>query len=144
MQSAEEVLYIYQALRYDNGQLSYRPLRAIPIGQEGNVVRVAGVIPDERRPYGVTDAQHAELDRLGQGLVYITATSDDHVLVVDPRLATVVATIDVGKGPYDIRFMLNQEGELRGYVTLFRDQAVSVLDLHPDSPTRFTEIEVIR
>lgn len=144
VQSAEEVLYIYQALRYDNGQLSYRPLKAIPIGQEGNVVRVAGVISDERRPYGVVDPQQAELDRLGQGLVYITATNDDHVLVVDPRLALVIATIKVGKGPYDISFMLNQEGELRGYVTLFRDQAVSVLDLHPDSPTRFTEIEVIR
>jgi YVTN family beta-propeller protein len=144
VQSAEEVLYIYQTLRYDNGQLSYRPLTSIPIGQGANVVRVAGTLPDERRPREFADETQAELDRLGQGLVYISATNDDHVLVVDPRLATVIATIDVGKGPYDISFMLNQQGELRGYVSLFRDQAVSVLDLHPGSPTRFTEIEVMR
>jgi len=144
VQSAEEVLHIYQTLLYEDGQLNYRPLRSIPIGQEANVVRVAGVLPEERRPYEVTNEHQAELDRLGQGLVYVTATHDDHIIVIDPRLLTVITTIDVGKGPYDITFMLNERGELRGYVSLFRDQAVSVLDLHPGSPNRFTEIEVIR
>lgn len=139
VQSGQEVLHIYQTLRVAQGQFSYRLLASVPVGREANLVRVPGVYPG-----GPQSASQGEVARLGQGLVYVTAFADNRVLVIDPQRGQVINSIEVGEGPYDISFMLNEQGELRGYVSLFKDQAISVLDLQPESPTRFRQLKVIR
>ena len=139
VQSSQEVLHIYQVLPLSAERLSYRRLNSIPVGQQANIVRVPGVYPG-----GAQSDEQREITRLGEGLIYVSASSDNQVIVIDPVRAQVIAQIEVGEGPYDISFMLNEAGELRGYVSLFKDQAVSVLDLHPESPRRFTELKVIQ
>lgn len=136
---AEGVLRIYAV---DQGD---QLLAALPVGQDAQLVRVAGVREGEQRPTGWTHlTSRAELDRLGEGLVYVTSLADQLVTVIDPVSLTVIGTIKVGKGPTDIVFMLNEMEELRGYVTLFEGHAISVLDLQPGSPQRFTQIGEIK
>lgn len=147
--NAQQSLKIYQVISTDGGALSYQLLRALPLGPRSSVVRVAGRASHVQRGEETTEeateeATEETLESLGGGLVYVTSLDDDTVTVINPHTLTVLTTIQVGSGPHDITFMLNEEGKLRGYVSLFKEHAISVLDLHPGSPSRFTEIEVIR
>ena len=76
--------------------------------------------------------------------MYVTSFADQLVTVIDPVSLSVIGTIEVGDGPHHIDFMLNEAGELRGYVTLFNDHAIGVIDLDPRSPKRFTKLGEIR
>lgn len=67
----------------------------------------------------------------------MTLLNADRVAVIDPATLTVVAQIDVGEGPHDLAFMPDVDGDLRGYVTNFRGDDLSLIDLEPGSPSRF-------
>ena len=79
------------------------------------------------------------LDQLGQGLVYVTSLKDGTVTVIDPQSLTVLSRIEVGRQPHDIAFVLDQQDQLRAYVTLFQEHKVAVIDLQPGSASRFTK-----
>lgn len=117
-----------------SGRPANRLVKAIGLGTRPNMVRVAGCRPD-RCPAG-TDP--ASVQAKGQGLVYVTAFHSDQLFVIDPGSLSVVAKVPMPDGPHDIVFMLDGAGHLRGYVTNFNDDSLSILDLEPGSPTRFT------
>ena len=144
--STSGALHIFDTSVNTQGNARRTLLKSIPLGRGVNVVRVAGLRPDEARASNGLSLGDADLrvDALGQGLVYVSLFDEDQVAVIDPERSAVIAMIDVGENPHDITFLPNADGELRGYVTNFSDHSVSVLDLHPGSPSRFQMINTIK
>ena len=133
-------LRVFDTTVAPNGRPANRVLKVIGLGTRPNLVRVAGCRPD-RCPPGTTPDS---LDAKGQGLVYVTAFHSDELFVVDPASLSIVARIPMPDGPHDVVFMLDDAGRMRGYVTNFNDNSLSVLDLEPGSPTRFTVSATIK
>ena len=77
-------------------------------------------------------------------LLYVPLFSRNEVAVVDPDTLTIVARIKVGQGPYDIVFMTDAQGRMKGYVTHFVTNELGELDLEPGSENRFTTRAYIR
>lgn len=123
-----------------SGRPANRLIKAIGLGARPNLIRVAGCRPDLCPP----ETDPASLAAKGQGLVYVTAFHTDELFVIDPSSLTVIARIPMPDGPHDIVFMLDAAGRMRGYVTNFNDNSLSVLDLEPDSPGRFTVSATIK
>lgn len=145
--SIDPALKIYDTSIGPDGRPRNQSIATIVLGSGPDVVRVAGLRPGETRSGGSTAAPGlAELivEHKGEGLVYATAFNEDRVVVMDPATFSVLARIPVGDGPHDIAFQPDVDGRLRGYVTNFNDHTLSVLDLEPGSPHRFTEIARIR
>lgn len=138
--SSDRSLRAYDTTVLGNGLPNNRLVTALGLGGTPNLVRVAGCRGDACGP----DANPDSVAVKGGGLVYVTLFNDDRVLVIDPASLSVIARIEVGDGPNDIAFMLDDAGKLRGYVTGFSDNSLSVLDLEPGSPTRFTRIATIK
>lgn len=136
--STDSTLYVYDTTVTGSGNPANRLITAIGLGGPADQVRVAGCRADQCPP----DA--TPLERAGGGLIYVTLFDDGKVIVVDPASLTVIAQIDVGDGPHDIAFLLDEAGALRGYVTLFNDNALAVLDLDPSSSTRFTHTATVQ
>lgn len=133
-ESSAGALRVFDTTIAASGRPQNRLITSVGLGTRPNMVRVAGCRPD-RCPPG-TDP--ASLDAKGQGLVYVTAFQSDRLFVFDPATFSVVARVELGDGPHDIAFMLDAAGRLRGYVTHFNANTLSVLDLEPGSPNRFT------
>lgn len=138
--SSDRSLRVYDTTVLGNGSPSNRLVSAVGLGGTPNLVRVAGCRGAACGP----DADPNSVAVKGEGLVYVTLFNDNRLLVVDPASMSVVARIEVGEGPNDIAFMLDSAGKLRGYVTGFSDHSLSVLDLEPGSPARFTRIATIK
>ncbi len=137
--SSGGALRVFDTTVSTNGRPANRLVKAVGLGARPNLVRVAGCRPD-RCP---ADVDPDSIDAKGEGLVYVTAFQSDRLFVVDPASLAVVARIDMGDGPHDIVFMLDGDGQLRGYVTNFNDNTLTVVDLEPGSPTRFTVLATI-
>ena len=124
-----------------------RLLGVLPMGGFPNLVRVAGLRVDEVRVDDGIDrgTVGALLDTpgVGEGLVYVTLFDADVVVVIDPELMLIVARIPVGDGPHDITFLPDASGALRGYVSLFNEHRLAVLDLDPASDDRFSLIATV-
>jgi DNA-binding beta-propeller fold protein YncE len=144
--ATEGALQIYDTSLNRSGQSRNQLLKSLPVGQQANMVRVAGLRSNEFRPAsntkGISEVEQS-VDQKGQGLVYVTVYGTHRILVIDPQRFAVIREIKVDKGPHDIVFMPNEEGELRGYVTHFQDHSLSIIDLEPNSPTRFTVLKTI-
>jgi hypothetical protein len=57
---------------------------------------------------------------------------------------TVIARIPTGVGPHDIAFMPDVDGRLMAWVSNFRDHSLTLVDIDPDSPRRFTAVAQLR
>jgi len=146
----EGALRVYDTTVGRDGRARNRLLASIPLGDQPGQVRVAGCRPCECPAPEQADCDPlatAENDTVagkGRGLVYVSMFEDDRVLVVDPDALVVVGRIETGRGPHAIEFMLGGNGALRGYVANFDEGSVSVVDLEPDSPNRFSVTDTIR
>jgi YVTN family beta-propeller protein len=136
-------LKVYATALQTDGSIFKQLIASIPIGLGGNIVRVAGVSEAEALPLHFSP-EDSELERLGGGLIYVTSLDNGTVTVIDPVSLKEVSRIEVGRSPHDIVFMLNESGLLRGYVSLFEEHKIVIIDLHPDSETRFTKIGEIK
>lgn len=134
--SFDGALKVYASLLENDGSLFKQLIASVPVGPGANVVRVAGISKQE----STLEESLSELDRLGEGLIYITSLNSGTLTVVDPISLEPLGRIDVGRGPHDIAFMLNAEGELRAYVSLFEEHKIIIIDVHPGSATRFTKV----
>jgi YVTN family beta-propeller protein len=139
-------LHVYDTSIAPNGRPRQTLLGAIPLGFGPNVVRVAGLRRGEVRSGDALDpgAVGAAVDARGEGLVYVSTFDDDALLVVDPALMTVIARIPTGVGPHDIAFMPDVDGRLMAWVSNFRDHSLTLVDIDPDSPRRFTAVAQLR
>ena len=139
-------LHVYDTSIAANGRPRQLLLDAIPLGAGPNVVRVAGLRPGEVRADTSLDggAVGAAVDARGQGLVYISTFDSDELLVVDPVLMAVVARVHTGSGPHEIAFLPDQDGHLQAWVANFRDHSLTLVDIDPDSPRRFTAVANLR
>ncbi len=139
-------LHVYDASIGPNGRPRHLLLGAIPLGAGPNVVRVAGLRPGELRASDGIDrgAVGAAVDARGQGLVYVSTFDSDELLVVDPVLMAVVARVPTGTGPHEIAFLPDAEGHLQAWVANFRDHSLTLVDIDPDSPRRFTAVANLR
>ena len=139
-------LHVYDASIAPNGRPRHVRLGAIPLGTGPNVVRVAGLRPGEVRAGHQLDrgAVGAAVDARGQGLVYITTFDSDELLVVDPILMAVVARVPTGTGPHEVAFLPDADGHLNAWVANFRDHTLTLVDIDPDSPRRFTALANLR
>ncbi len=143
--SSDDSLRIYDVSINAEGLPRNRLLAIIPVGSAPNRVKVAGLRPGEHR--AASQLLQGEADRLldekGEGLIYVSVFNDDRVLVIDPAIQAVIERIDVGTGPHDIAILPDGAGQLRGYVSNFRDHSLAVLDLEPGSPSRFQLLATI-
>jgi hypothetical protein len=73
-------------------------------------------------------------DGLGD-LIYAVSYSTGDVYVIDTLFMEVVDIFPVGTGPYDI-VIGNGESGRRAYISLFEENAIAVVDLDEQSPTR--------
>jgi len=80
----------------------------------------------------------------GRGLVYVSMFEDDRVVVVDPDALVVAGRIETGRGPHAIEFMLAADGALRGFIANFDEGSISVVDLDPNSASRFSVTDTIQ
>ncbi len=143
--STDSSVRIYDSSVRSDGRPRNTLLWATPAGSAPNVIKVAGLRPGEvRPPDGLDGPARDALDLKGEGLVYATVFNDDRVVVIDPDNGLVIARIDTGKGPHDIVFLTDPSGGLRGYVSNFRDNSLSVIDLEPGSPSRFTVVATVQ
>lgn len=144
--STDRALRIYDTSVDADGNPRNRLIGTITLGFQPNVVRVAGLREgEERAPDGLDRGSVGEVvDAKGGGLVYVSVFGDDRVSVIDPSTLAVVARIRVGQGPQDIVFMPDPDGRLRGFVSNFEDNSISILDLEPDSAARFTRLATVR
>lgn len=144
--STDRALRIYDTSLDPDGIPRNRLVATIPLGFQPNVVRVAGLRPDEvRAPDGLDRGPAgAVVEAQGGGLVYVSVFGDDRVAVIDPSTLAVVARIRVGRGPQDIAFLPDPDGRLRGYVSNFEEHSLSILDLDPASPDRFSRLATVR
>ena len=144
--STDQTLRIYDATIGTGGPRN-RLLGIVPLGGFPNLVRVAGLRADEVRVDDGIDrgTVGALLDTpgVGEGLVYVTLFDAGVVVVIDPELMLIVARIPVGDGPHDITFLPDATGALRGYVSLFNEHRIAVLDLDPASDDRFSLIATV-
>lgn len=97
-------------------------------------------IPLGDGPAGVTVAKTGPG---GAERVYVTLYNADEVAVIDPALREVTAFIRVGDGPFSLEVAATPHG-VRGYVTLFEESRIGVLDLDPDSAFYHQEIARIQ
>jgi len=139
--SSDDSLRVYDTSVRSRGRPRNALLRAIPIGDAPNIVRVAGA-PAEG--YAPDEAETCSVERMGQGLVYVTAFDDDRLLVIDPRALSVVARIDIARSPHDIAFACDAGNRLRAYVTAFGDHSISIVDIDPRSPERFSLLATVK
>jgi DNA-binding beta-propeller fold protein YncE len=144
--STDQTLRIYDTTIGTGGPRN-RLLGIVPLGGFPNLVRVAGLRADEVRVDDGIDrgAVGAAVDMpgMGDGLVYVTLFDAGLVVVVDPELMLIVARIPVGDGPHDITFLPDLTGALRGYVSLFNEHRIAVLDLDSASDVRFSLIATV-
>ena len=103
-------------------------------------MRVAGQAPTR----STNPSNLSTLDKLGQGLVYVSSLREGTVTVIDPQSLSVLSRIEVGRQPHDIAFLLDEQNQLRAYVSLFQEHKVAIIDLQPGSETRFTKIGEIK
>ena len=139
--SIDGTLKIYASQLSDGGELFSQQLASFPVGDGANLVRVAG---RSAADLSESSSNESSIDSLGQGLVYVSSLTDGLITVIDPVHLKVLSRISVGRGAHDISFMLSEEGKLRGYVSLFEEHKLSILDLHPGSETRFKVIGEIK
>ena len=136
----EGSLKVFSSSIREDGSLFKQQIANIPVGQSANIVRVAG-----QAPASLADTSNlSTLDRLGQGLVYVSSLREGTVTVIDPQSLSVLSRIEVGRQPHDIAFLLDEQDQLRAYVSLFQEHKIAVIDLHPGSETRFTKIGEIK
>lgn len=144
--STDQTLRIYDATIGTSGPRN-QLLGIVALGGFPNLVRVAGLRVDEIRVDDGLDrgSVGAALDApgVGEGLVYVTLFDAGVVVVIDPELMLIVARIPVGDGPHDITFLPDPTGALRGYVSLFNEHRIAVLDLDPASDDRFSLIATV-
>ena len=142
---SDSSLHVYDTSVAPSGRPRTDLVQAIPLGAGPNMVRVAGLREGELRAPNGPDLGHVGevIDARGQGLVYITAFDADQLLVVDPVLMAVVARIPTGTGPHDVAFMPDAEDRLQAWVTNFRDHSLTLVDIDPDSPRRFTALATL-
>ena len=53
-------------------------------------------------------------------------------------------TRPTGTGPHEIAFLPYPEGHLQAWVGNFRDHSLTLVDIDPDSPRRFTAVANLR
>ncbi len=138
--SIEGSLKVFSTNLREDGSLFKQQVANIPVGQSANIVRVAG------KSNGSTTegSQQNTVDELGQGLVYVSSLREGTITVIDPQSLSILSHIEVGRQPHDIAFLVNGQGELRAYVSLFQEHKIAVIDLQPGSDTRFTKIGEIK
>ena len=136
---------VYATQLDQGGELFGQQLATFAVGEGANIVRVAGKTHvNQRSGSELNDSFESKIQRLGEGLVYVTSITDGLVTVIDPIRLEVLSRIPVGRGAHDIAFMLSEAGELRAYVSLFEEHKLSVIDIQPGSETRFTVIGEIK
>lgn len=143
---SDAALHVYDTSIAASGRPRQTLLGSIPLGFGPNVVRVAGLRRGEVRAGDLLDggAVATAVDARGDGLVYVTAFDADALLIVDPTLMAVVARIPTGSGPHDIAFLPDVDGRLFAWVSNFRDHSLTLVDIDPDSPRRFTAVAQFR
>jgi hypothetical protein len=117
------IVVVDRSLDPSTGQPSNRPVEVIAVCS------------------GPTDLQVHESDPRRGRRLFVSCFETGQVLVVDPALLTVVAAIDVGRGPSALSFP--EREPTIAYVSGFADNNVSVIDLDPDSPTEYTVVQRI-
>ena len=146
----EEAIRIYDTTVGRNGVARRTLLHIQPVGSSPGSLTVAGCRPCEciSSAPGASCPQNPQreggpLDAVGEGLVYISTYGDGHLVVFDPSSMSVVARIDVGDTPQDMAIMKNSQGQVLGYVTNFKGNSISIVDLTPGSESRFSLIAVV-
>ena len=120
------------------------------VGVEGVLAIDAGWIADQAR--AVLEDMPVAAFKVGltgsaEAIAAITEIVSDYPdipLVVDPVLMAVVARIPTGTGPHEIAFLPDPEGHLQAWVGNFRDHSLTLVDIDPDSPRRFTAVANLR
>lgn len=144
--STDQTLRIYDTTIGTSGPRN-QLLGVVPLGGFPNLVRVAGLRTGEIRVGAGIDlgpvGRALDAPGAGEGLVYVTLFDTDEVVVIDPELMLIIARIEVGDGPHDIAFLPDADGALRGYVSLFNDHQLAVVDLDPGSETRFSLLATV-
>ncbi len=80
------------------------------------------------------------IDLKGEGLLLVSSFDEGNVFVLNPLTRRIIAKIKVGLGAHEIVVLPDQDHQLRAYVTNFQVHSISIIDLEPNSPTRFKEI----
>lgn len=81
----------------------------------------------------------------GQDTVYVTDFSHDGLYAVDTLSMSVLDRIPVGDGPYGVAIASRPDGTgRRAFIPLFEEDALSVVDIEPGSPTYHTELARVR
>ena len=112
-----------------------------PEGRERNtLINVIDLCQEPGQPYYFQSP--GQPDRL-----FVPCSLNRLIYVLDPVLLTLQRVIDVGDGAYFMAFTEGARtgtGLQRAYVTNFREDSISVLDLDPRSPNYLKEIARIR
>ena len=74
--------------------------------------------------------------------LYVLELGSGDISVVDPRTGVVIDRFPVGRAPAGL--VVDQTRHQRLYVTLFRESAVAVVDIDPDSRRYRTTVAKIR
>ena len=110
--------------------------------------------PDRQSDSGSRDSFVGQIDLMGSPeelviveeedgeFLYVLELGSGDISVVDPRTRAVVDRFPVGRSPAAIA--VDQTRHQRLYVTLFRESAVAVVDIDPDSGRYRTTIAKIR
>lgn len=110
-------------------------------GRERNaVINIVDMCQEPGQPYYFQSAGRPDL-------LFVPCGLSRQVYVLDPDLLTVERIIDVGDGAYYMDFTAGARtgtGLQRAYVSNFREDSISVLDLDPRSPNYLKEIARIR
>ncbi|MEE2785977.1 MAG: hypothetical protein VX589_01475 [Myxococcota bacterium] len=146
---SEEALRVYDTSVGVGGIARKRLLHLQPLGGVPTTVSVAGCRPCEcptgpvgpNCPAQVTLPGSA-LDRLGNGLVYVSVYNENKVIAFDPSTRSVVGRIEVGTTPYELAIAVDNYERIRGYAVNFKGDAISVIELTPGDPRQFKLIAV--
>jgi hypothetical protein len=77
------------------------------------------------------------------GLLFVTCFDQGQVYVVDARVPRLVNIIDVGRGPAGLEFPPASTKKRVAYVVGFGQNSIGVIDLDPNSDTRYHVIQRI-
>lgn len=103
----------------------------------GSRNRMVDQIPMPSQPADVAVATVGDRE-----LVYVASFNTERLLVVDPKVRSVVDRIDLPGGPYDL--LVDDFNKNRIYVTLFETAEIVIVDIDPGSPSFHTATGVIQ